>query len=134
MTKSHEHARLLLAKADEDLYALEQLCDDPRSPESVLGFHAQQAAEKSIKAVLTSRAIKYTWTHDLGGLIDLLDDHNIPAPPDRDGLPTLTPFAVEFRYGQLPPEEAESRSLDRPETLDIARRTRTWAGNTLADP
>jgi len=74
MMKSREHARLLLAKAHEDLYVLNRLVDDTDSPDAVIGFHAQQAVEKSLKAVLTSRGIRYPWTHDLGGLIDLLAD------------------------------------------------------------
>ena len=118
MSKSREHARLLLAKADEDLYVLERLAADSESPDAVIGFHAQQAVEKSLKAILTARAIRYAWTHDLGALIDLLTDHSIPA--------------AEFRYGQLPPEDAPARVLDRRLALESARRTREWAGEIVA--
>ena len=127
MTKSREHARLLLVKADEDLYVLDRLAGDPESPDAVIGFHAQQPVEKALKAVLTGRGIRYTRTHDLGGLIDLLADHGIGPPPDSDTLPALTPFAAEFRYGQLPPEDAAPPTLDRQQALDSARRTRKWA-------
>ena len=48
MMKSREHARGLLAKANEDLYVLERLVDDADSPDAVIGFHAQQAVEKSL--------------------------------------------------------------------------------------
>ena len=81
MTKSLEHALLLLEKADEDLLTIQELIKDSRSPQAVIGSHAQQAVEKSLKAVLTNRAIRFPWTHDLGVLIDLLTDHGIPPQP-----------------------------------------------------
>jgi len=88
--------------------------------------------EKSLKAVLASREITYTRTHDLGELLDLLDDHGIPAPPNSDSLPELTPFAAEFRYGHLPPEAGKSPALDRQQALDRVRRARQWAQDTVA--
>ena len=132
MTKSLEHALLLLEKADEDLFTIQELISAPRSPQAVIGFHAQQAVEKSLKAVLTSRAIRFPWTHDLGVLIDLLTDHGIPHPPDADALPGLTPFAAEFRYGRLPHEEVAVEPLDRNLVLDWAKRTRQWAQQLVA--
>ncbi|MDI6793295.1 MAG: HEPN domain-containing protein, partial [bacterium] len=36
-----------------------------------MGFHAQQTAEKSIKAILIWEGIKFRKTHDLSELIDL---------------------------------------------------------------
>jgi HEPN domain-containing protein len=51
---------------------------------STLCFHAQQAVEKSLKAVLVHRGIGFPRTHNLGVLMDLL-----PAdcsPPDSGGV------------------------------------------------
>jgi predicted RNase H-like HicB family nuclease len=47
-----EVAQLLLEKATGDLAAAELLAADERQADHVVGFHAQQAVEKSIKAVL----------------------------------------------------------------------------------
>ncbi len=41
-----DEARRLLAKAGEDEYVLDRLLTDLSAPDAVLGFHAQQAAEK----------------------------------------------------------------------------------------
>lgn len=51
MTRS-EQARLLQRKASQDLTVLDKLLDDPAIDDETLGYHAQQAAEKLIKALL----------------------------------------------------------------------------------
>jgi len=57
-----------LAHAKSDL-RITQIC---RSDSGVLPnqtvFHAQQAAEKAIKAVLLEHEIRFPRTHDLGGI------------------------------------------------------------------
>jgi hypothetical protein len=45
---SREHAELLLHKAQQDEFALEKLIPDPASPDEIIGFHAQQAIEKTL--------------------------------------------------------------------------------------
>lgn len=136
MSKSLDHALLLLEKADEDLLAMRELARNPECPQAIIGFHGQQGVEKSIKAVLTSRGIRFPWTHDLRLLIDLLADSSIPAPPDADMLPLLTPFAAEFRYGRLPHEGLGLRSFDQSRMSEWAVHTRQWAQRqvTGADP
>lgn len=47
-----EQARLLLRKAAQDRAVLEKLIDDPVIEATTLGYHAQQAAEKLLKALL----------------------------------------------------------------------------------
>ena len=133
MNKSREHARLLLEKAGEDLYVLQRLIGDAEAPDAAIGFHAQQAVEKLLKAVLTSRAIAYTRTHDLAALLDLLRQNGIAPPPNADRLPRLTPYAAEFRYGRLPPEGGEPQTLDRTLTLRCVREVRAWAEAILGE-
>jgi hypothetical protein len=57
--RSLEHARLLLRKAAQDEFVLLKLIPDPASPDEMIGFHAQQAIEKMLKAVLAAKAIQY---------------------------------------------------------------------------
>ncbi len=57
MRRPREHAEFLLRKAAKDERALETLHADPGSADEVVGFHAQQAAEKLLKAVLRGRDI-----------------------------------------------------------------------------
>jgi hypothetical protein len=52
-----DEARRLLAKAADDEYVLDRLLDDAAAPDSIVGFHAQQAAEKLLKAALFSAGV-----------------------------------------------------------------------------
>jgi HEPN domain-containing protein len=127
MSKSSEHARLLLEKADEDLYVLQRLSRDEGAPISVIGFHAQQAVEKCLKAVLAGRAVAYPRTHDVEGLVELIQDNGIAMPPEADRLHHLTPFAAELRYGSMPAENETAPALDRAWALRCACEVRSWA-------
>ena len=51
MTPS-DQAQLLLRKAAQDMAVLNKLIDDREISDETLGYHAQQAAEKLIKALL----------------------------------------------------------------------------------
>jgi len=59
MRRSRELAELLLQKAEQDEFALDKLIPDPNSPDEIIGFHAQQAIEKMLKAVLALAAVRY---------------------------------------------------------------------------
>ncbi len=65
----------------------------------MLGFHAQQAVEKMLKAVLARAGVAFRRTHDLAELLDVLHDAGLPDPPHAERLDELNPFAVEARYG-----------------------------------
>ena len=54
----YSQAQILLIKAAEDEAALHV----DGNPESVLGFHAQQAVEKLIKALLSSLSVSFELT------------------------------------------------------------------------
>ena len=124
-----EHAELLLRKAAQDEFTLEKLFPDPASPDEVIGFHAEQAVEKTLKAVLALSEVPYPPTHNLALLLDLLFEHRIVSPPAFEDIRRLTPFAAELRYEDLP-EEAE-RPFDRSWALDCVRRVRAWAESVL---
>ncbi len=48
-------------------------------------FHAQQAAEKALKAVLPTRGIRFPFVHDLERLLELLERNGVyPPGPVRD--------------------------------------------------
>jgi HEPN domain-containing protein len=104
MTRS-DHARLLQRKAAQDLAVLDRLLDDPAIDNETLGYHAQQAAEKLIKALLALHGHDYPRSHNIGLLLDLLASHDIPLPERFEALQTLTPFGTVFRYDDLPLEE-----------------------------
>jgi HEPN domain-containing protein len=61
-------------------------------------FHAQQCAEKYLKAGLQEAGVAFTKTHDLVNLLNLI----LPIDPAwnalRPDLIVLTSFAVDYRY------------------------------------
>lgn len=89
----------LLALAREDLIAAEALDKDERVSDSSVGFHAQQAAEKALKAVLASRGLEFPFTHDLGLLMQLCGDAGLELPAELVEADRLTPYAAAIRYG-----------------------------------
>jgi len=82
MKQPADLARAYLKLADRDIKALAQLLRSPEIDDETIGFHAQQGAEKCIKAVLASVAVSFRKTHDLQTLMDLLIDNNKSLPPD----------------------------------------------------
>ena len=108
MTPS-DQAQLLLRKAAQDMAVLNKLIDDREISDETLGYHAQQAAEKLIKALLALEGHPYPRSHNIGLLLDLLQSHGIPLPERFDNLDALTPFGTVFRYDDLPLEDAPDR-------------------------
>jgi HEPN domain-containing protein len=108
MTAS-DQALLLIRKAGQDQAVLERLINDPGINDDTLGFHAQQAAEKLLKALLALGGHPYPRSHNIGLLIDLLAEVGVTLPEELLAVETLTPFATTFRYDDLPLEE----TLDR---------------------
>lgn len=98
MRRSRELAELLLRKAAHDEYVFIALWGNREAPQEVALFHAQQAVEKMIKAVLALSAVRFRKIHDLGALIDLARGNGIAFPKELEGVTRLTPFATYFRY------------------------------------
>ncbi len=96
-------AETLLLAAKRDEQAFRKLAEDPTLHDSLAGFHAQQAIEKALKAVLAQAGIAFRRTHDIAELLDRLEDSGLPAPPYADRLDELNPYAVEVRYGMIEP-------------------------------
>lgn len=91
----------LLAMARKDLNALELFASSPELADEIFGFHAQQAAEKALKAWISKLGGTYPPTHDLSKLIPILEQLGIEV----ESLWPLTgwnSFAVQYRYDALP--------------------------------
>ncbi len=132
MNRGSEQARLLLRKAASDEAALDAVLDVPAVTDDVFGFHCQQAAEKLVKALLSQLQVPFRHTHDLRNLMDLLTDAGVPLPASLDGLKTLTIYAVQFRYEDVPSEV----QLDRRQTRQLIRDLRAFVESkmTLSSP
>lgn len=125
MNSPADLARALVSKAADDLYVARRLAADPEAPGWILGFHAQQAAEKSLKAVLALHRIEYPRTHNLAMLLELVRRAGVAPPPDGDELARLIPFGVAARY-ELALDTAPI-ALDRRWTVEAGERTLRWA-------
>jgi len=122
-----EQAKLLLAKARDDEILIEEIISKERIRDEIIGFHAQQAAEKLLKSLLMARNIPYRKTHDLRELIDLIRDHDIKFPEPRrsctwqfegyyrttDKMPQ---YLIEFRF------QGYARKYLKRSIFDVARR------------
>lgn len=115
-----------MEKAAGDEKILLRLIDDEDIPDDGLGFHAQQAVEKMVKAVLAHNAVSYERTHNIAYLLKLLDDARITAPDGADDLPNLSPWAAELRYGRQP-----ETAPDRGQMRTLVKQTKTWADAQL---
>jgi len=130
MRRSRELAELLLQKAEQDEFALDKLIPDPDSPDEIIGFHAQQAIEKMLKAVLALAAVRYRWSHDLVELLDLLRKNGISYPEAFEEITALTPFAAILRYEEM--ARRTEQPFDRFWARECVRRVRAWAESALS--
>jgi HEPN domain-containing protein len=89
----------LLALAREDLAAAEALDSAERVSDAPVGFHAQQAVEKALKAAIAAQGEGFPFTHDLGLLMQLCQDLGLDLPVDLAEADRLTPYAAAIRYG-----------------------------------
>lgn len=127
--RSRDNPEVLLRKARGDEFTVQKLIPDPASPDEIIGFHAQQAVEKLLKAVLAHCAVPYPRIHDLTELVDLLRENRISFPEKLEEIDRLTPFATVFRYADLAAEPP--RAFDRAWALELVRRVRAWAEASL---
>ena len=95
----------------------------------MLCFHAQQAVEKSVTAVLLAHGIAFPRAHNLRILFDLLPPM-IPAPGEVEEAIGLSDYAATLRYpGEYEPVSEE----DWQRAVRLAERVVLWAENALAN-
>ena len=106
-------------KAEGDLATVERECRARTRPNyDGACFHAQQCAEKYLKALLAEAGVAFTKTHDL---VDLLEKALAVRPEwegFREDMAYLSDFAVTVRY--------PGESADRASALDARRRCRLF--------
>ncbi|MDY7101038.1 MAG: HEPN domain-containing protein [Actinomycetota bacterium] len=111
---AHEHS--WLDKADDGLRVARVILAGGIGAEWAACFHAQQAAEKALKALLVHLGIDFPKSHSLGRLSALMPT-GVEARFDSDALATLDPWAVAGRY----PEDIDDPDhVQATRTVDIA--------------
>jgi len=114
-----QDARAWLAKAELDLKAATHEMAAPA--EALWGdvmFHAQQAAEKSMKAFLAWHDVPFRKTHNLEELGQQCVSLDTTLAPVADQAAPLSEFAWKFRY---PGEAAEPDRAEAEAALAAAR-------------
>ena len=92
-----EEVRGWVRKAENDFRKIVLVLPDERAPFDTVCFHAQQGAEKYLKALLTAFGIPFGRTHDLPELLTLLPD-SCAVVREVGDLTELTDSAVSARY------------------------------------
>lgn len=88
--------------------------------DGVFGFHAQQAVEKLLKALISEHNIRQKRTHSIAELLNQLATLGEQMPEFPTPLPSLTTHAVEFYYFEAPEFVEIDRSAIR-ETVRLLR-------------
>ena len=111
-----------LRHANSDL-SLARVLPPPSVLLESLCFHAQQAAEKALKAILVTRSVSFPKTHSIRILLDLLAQH-LTVPEEIHYAAGLTDYAVTARY----PGVAESVGEEEyQEAVSVAEAVVSWA-------
>jgi len=96
MKKKADLVRAWLRKADSDERAMDASVGAGALDAAC--FHAQQAAEKLLKAYLIRAGVQFPFTHNLAKLLELCAGADPEFKKLRATVEPLTPYAVELRY------------------------------------
>ena len=108
-----------VAKAEGDFAMMERECQVQEDPNyDGICFHAQQCAEKYLKARLCEADISFSKIHDLVALLEQALGVEPGWETFREDLAYLSDFSVTFRY--------PGESADRESAFDAQRRCRLF--------
>jgi HEPN domain-containing protein len=117
-----EYAQVLLRIAEGDYESAKALAGTGKGRPENICYLAQQAIEKTLKAVLCWRRVPVPLVHDIGVLVAKLPQN--VEPPQGYDLSVLTAYATVRRYEEgfadLTPREIRA-------VLDTAEQVLEWA-------
>jgi HEPN domain-containing protein len=123
-----EKVKQWLTYADEDLRLARYGFSMPeRPPYRLIAYHAQQCAEKHLKAYLVFHAVDFPFSHNLRRLLELCAALANWAEQLRDA-DELTPYAITARY---PGEDEEVSEAEARRAVEIALRVRQTVRQSL---
>ena len=107
MKSNADVAKGWIIKAENDIFALTTIMESGKALDTAC-FHAQQAAEKYLKALLCFNNIEFPKTHDIERLIELSGSVDRRFIDLIDEALLLTGYAVESRYDlEFSPEKID---------------------------
>jgi HEPN domain-containing protein len=106
-------------KAEGDFHTADREARVRKAPNyDAVCFHAQQCAEKYLKAYLQERGQPFPRVHDLIELLELVLPYDGTFELQRELLKELDGYAVEFRYpGELATKEDARAALRTMKTV-----------------
>lgn len=109
---SNSDAAAWMQKAANDLLCIRNNLAAAEIPTDAVCFHAQQAAEKALKALLAARGTVPQRTHDLTTLLNDALVAGWAIDPLREPCEVVNPYSVAARYPgvQLDPTLAEAQA------------------------
>lgn len=122
MKRPIDAGKRFLELAERDILAFNALKDNSTVHSETVLFHAQQAVEKILKAILIAHDIAPTRTHDLEALAYSLENIPMDLPLSLQDLATLNPYAVTLRY-----ENSIDDILTREQADTIIKAMYSWA-------
>ena len=117
--KAIQKVRQWLAYAEEDLrLAMHAMAMPPAErPARLVAYHAQQCAEKCLKAYLVCHGVDFPYTHNISTLLELCSDY-ADWPLSLRDAEELTDYAITTRY---PGEAAEVTDAEAHRAVELAR-------------
>jgi len=101
-----ELGALYARKASNDATAAREFANNSEISDEIIGFHAQQAVEKWLKALMAKLGLPQLRPHDIDQLSRVLEEHGVDMPVPRSRLAELTDFEVgRWAAGQLGPPD-----------------------------
>ena len=96
-----------VAKAEEDRLCIRNEMAAAQTPWTVVCFHAQQAAEKHLKAFLVANGVDPERTHALDEVLKECLRFDDSLAVLQSDCRQLTDFAVDIRYPDIPVKDEE---------------------------
>jgi HEPN domain-containing protein len=115
-----------IAYAEDDFGAAKTLLSLKKPLLGAVCFHAQQCAEKYMKALLILKDVDFPKTHDLLTLDTLCSEAGVFTAFGRQQLVDLTKHASQARYPGNQPTLEEAK-----EAIEIAKSVRKFARTFL---
>ena len=113
-----DEARRWLGRAEHDLRDIRNNVIGPDAPWDIVCYHAQQATEKALKAILIAHGVAPPRTHDCVRLLDASLPFEATLEQYREQCARLSGWATRNRY---PDDHTDP---DRGEALALASRSR----------
>ena len=121
MSAARSNYQTWLAKAEHDLLNIENNLQAPEIPWDTICFHAQQAAEKFLKAFLVFHSQPPILTHDRVALLAACVLLNPQLATRQQDCQKLSYYAVAARY---PSDLYEPTETDARQMIEAAHRIR----------